>query len=208
MTILSFKPKRRGGGHGAGERHIVFKLKARLLFPRRSLSLLLARGRQPSAGTVIHQGPVTAAEGLPPPQPRRRTPRWGQDPNGGGRSAPPRVPHSTHPFPPPPHIPFPPSPPILAASCPPRLGRPLPQLSATQQPFLDPAKPPHPAREGRDKAGATFVLSKEVCLLYKSPLSHQQHYTTLPKTSPSPNTANENKARGTAPGLTRKNSAR
>lgn len=190
MTILSFKPKRRGGGHGAGERHIVFKLKARLLFPRRSLSLLLARGRQPSAGTVIHQGPVTAAEGLPPPQPRRRTPRWGQDPNGGGRSAPPPSPPQHSPLPTAAPHPFPSQPSNLGTSCPPRLGRPLPRLSATQQPFWDPAKPPHPAREGQGKAGATFVLSKEVCLLYKSPLSHQQHYTTLPKTSPSPNTAN------------------
>lgn len=70
MTILSFKPKGRGGGCGAPERHIVFKLKAQLLFPRQvSLPPPRARGRQPSDGIVIHQGPVTAAEGLTPPSP-------------------------------------------------------------------------------------------------------------------------------------------
>lgn len=70
MTILSFKPKGRGGGRGASERHIVFKLKAQLLFPRQvSLPPPRARGRQPSDGIVIHQGPVTAAEGLTPPSP-------------------------------------------------------------------------------------------------------------------------------------------
>lgn len=71
MTILSFKPKRRGGGCGARERHIVFKLKAQLLFPRQvSLPPPRAGGRQPSDGIVIHQGPVTAAEGLTPPPAR------------------------------------------------------------------------------------------------------------------------------------------
>lgn len=68
MTILSFKPKRRGGGRGARERHIVFKLKAQLLFPRQvSLPPPRAGGRRPSDGIVIHQGPMTAAEGLTPP---------------------------------------------------------------------------------------------------------------------------------------------
>lgn len=120
MTILSFKPKRRGGGHGAGERHIVFKLKARLLFPRRSLSLLLAQGRRPSAGTVIHQGPVTAAEGLPPPQPHCCTPRWGQDPNGDSGSAPPEPPG------PPQCSPFPTAAPRPSPSQPSNLGSILP----------------------------------------------------------------------------------
>lgn len=70
MTILSFKPKGRGGGCGAPERHIVFKLKAQLLFPRQvCLPPPRARGRQPSDGIVIHQGPVTAAQGLTPPSP-------------------------------------------------------------------------------------------------------------------------------------------
>lgn len=70
MTILSFKPKGRGGGRGAPERHIVFKLKAQLLFPRQvCLPPPRARGRQPSDGIVIHQGPVTAAQGLTPPSP-------------------------------------------------------------------------------------------------------------------------------------------
>lgn len=74
MTILSFKPKRRGGGRGARERHIVFKLKAQLLFPRQvSLPPPCAGGRRPSDGIVIHQGPVTAAEGLTPPTARHRT---------------------------------------------------------------------------------------------------------------------------------------
>lgn len=73
MTILSFKSKGRGGGCDAPERHIVFKLKAQLLFPRQvSLPPPRARGRQPSDGIVIHQGPVTAAQGLSTPPPPAR----------------------------------------------------------------------------------------------------------------------------------------
>lgn len=148
MTILSFKPKRRGGGHGAGERHIVFKLKARLLFPRRSLSLLLARGRQPSAGTVIHQGPVTAAEGLPPPQPRRRTPRWGQDPNGGGRSAPPPSPPQHSPLPTAAPHPFPSQPSNLGSILPSSPWSSTPSALCHPAALLGPCKATSPRTRG------------------------------------------------------------
>lgn len=126
MTILSFKSKGRGGGCGARERHIVFKLKAQLLFPRQvCLPPPRARGRQPSDGIVIHQGPVTAAEGLTPPTARLASARLCPHP---AKVTPPLQPQA--PQHPPLHCLFSSflSPSVLTHSCPHHTGFPLPLL--------------------------------------------------------------------------------
>lgn len=150
MTILSFKSKGRGGGCGARERHIVFKLKAQLLFPRQvCLPPPRARGRQPSDGIVIHQGPVTAAEGLTPPTARLASPRLCPHP---AKVTPPLQPQAPQ---------HPPlrclvssllSPSVLIHSCPHHTGFPLHHSSSV------PGKGTHKSSSPQRQAGDVDVI--------------------------------------------------
>lgn len=213
MTILSFKPKRRGGGHGAGERHIVFKLKARLLF-RRQVPLppprtgdggqvpgqWFIRGRDSCRGA--HSSPSTDAV----------HPSEGKPPKGGRRellcAEPPSILHSSKapllfllpksclapiPLALDSFLPSSPWPSSSFALCHPAL-LPLgtPQVTALQKWGAEQGWHNYffffwrGVRGGRES-------KREVCLLWRSPIYEHIYdgcYTTVSKMSPSPSAVN------------------